>query len=81
MVTIKLTDKEATTLRAFLLMTTRYRREEADACWRLSEEKNPDGSPKFPKMRSNAQWWEQTDKTIEAIGARLDTAPREEDPQ
>lgn len=79
MVTIKLNSKEASTLRMFLLLTTKYRREEADACWRLSREKEPDGTPSFPKMRSNAEWWEEADRVLKTIGERLDAAPREPD--
>ena len=70
MVTIKLNSKEASTLRMFLLLTTKYRREEADACWRLSQEKEPDGTPSFPKMRSNAEWWEEADRVLKTIGER-----------
>lgn len=74
---VRLDDGEAIVLSMFLTMTTRYRQEEAAACRRLSEERDADGTPKFPKMAANAAWWERADKMLEAIRDRVDAAPRE----
>ena len=75
---VKLDDEEAIVLSMFLAMTTRYRQDESASCRRLSEERNADGSPKFPKMAENATWWERADKMLEAIRDRVDTARWEE---
>jgi hypothetical protein len=69
---ITLTDEQASTLSVFLLVTTKFREGEIEACRSLAKEKNEDGSPKLPNMASNAEWWEATHKEIENIIKAVD---------
>lgn len=79
MVHLKLTDEEANLLALYINITTDHRQRQEEACRELAKEKKPDGSPKFPKMASNAEWWARTNSTIEGIKERLDATPREEE--
>jgi len=71
-VPVSLTNVEWSKLRCYLLMTTRYREGELEACKRLAEECEPDGSLSFPNMPSNAKFWEEMNTMIEAIGEKID---------
>lgn len=73
MVTIMLSDEQAMRLRMVIMLTTRYRTNEAEACERLSRETNQDGTPKYPAMASNAAWWRETDATVKEIQKKLES--------
>lgn len=75
MKTITLTHEDAVKLECFLLMTTNYRRNEAEAWFKLAEEKNEDGTPCFKNARSNAEWWEDLCARMEDIIRTTSTAP------
>lgn len=74
MKTIELTDEQAGLLSVYLLITTRSRNEECEACKHLAEELNEDGTERFSKMRRNAEWWENTNAVIENIIKAIDEA-------
>lgn len=67
MKTITLTDEQAGTLKMYLLITTQYRKREAEACIKLALERNDDGTHKYPKMPANATWWAETNETLDVI--------------
>lgn len=71
---ITLTDEQASTLETYLLITTKYRHREVEACEKFSRELGEDGAPRFPKMKSNAAWWKQTNETIEEIKLAIENA-------
>ena len=73
--TITLTHDDAVTLECFLLMTTSYRKGEVEAWEKLAEELDKNGKPLFPKAQSNAEWWRETSKTLEAIYETISNAP------
>lgn len=77
--TIRLTDEQASTLTCFLLMTTNYRKDELEACRKLSEEHREDGSVRFPQMESNARWWEKANAQLTKIQRAIDEAPYEKE--
>lgn len=71
---ITLTDEQASTLEVYLLITTKYRQGEIEASESLSRELDENGSPKYPKMKSNAKWWRKVNGTIEEIKTALKNA-------
>jgi len=73
--TITLTDKQASLLATYILITTKYREGEIAACAELAEEKNGDGTPKYPAMSSNADWWRETHTEMERIYKIIEEAP------
>ena len=73
--TITMTHEQATTLVCYLLMTTNYRKGEREAWERLATEKKEDGTLRFPNAPSNAKFWADTEKEIEAIRKIIDAAP------
>ena len=74
---ITLTDEQAFILESYLSITANYRSDEAEACEKLSHELNEDGTPKFPNMKGNAEWWEQANRTIEEIKKAIENADDE----
>jgi len=76
--TIILTDEQASLLEVYILMTTSYRKGEIDACSRLALEKKEDGSPAYPNMKSNSEWWRKTHRELERIMVLINDAPRTE---
>lgn len=46
---VTLTDEQASTLEVYLLITTKYRQGEIEACESLSRELDENGSSRFPK--------------------------------
>jgi hypothetical protein len=65
--TITLTAKQASLLATYILITTKYREDQIAACAKLAEEKNGDGTPRYPAMSSNADWWRETHTEMERI--------------
>ena len=59
-------------LRVFLLMTTSYRKDEALSWGKLAQEKNEDGTPKYPKAEENSEFWFDMQADIEKVLRRLD---------
>lgn len=70
--TITLTYDEVSILSCYILMTTKYREGEAEAWDRLATETEPDGSPKFPKAKSNAQFWRDMEEQLNIIRGKLE---------
>lgn len=70
--TITLTYDEVSILSCYILMTTKYREGEAEAWDRLATETEPDGSPKFPKAKSNAQFWRDMEEQLNIIREKLE---------
>lgn len=64
---LNLTAEQISTLKMVLLLTTRHRKNEEDACKRLGTELNEAGTLKYPNMKLNGEWWEQTNAIIEEI--------------
>lgn len=73
-ITLELTEEQASALDVYLLMTTSYRKKEYEACVRLAQEKNEDGTLKFEKMSKNADFWKKQNEMIEKIAEILKTA-------
>lgn len=71
-VTVTLTYDEVSILSVYILMTTKYREGEAEAWDRLATETEPDGSLKFPKAKSNAQFWRDMEETLTVIRGKLE---------
>lgn len=69
---IALTDEERSDLWLYILMTTKYRAREVEVWEKLSTEKNPDGSPRFPHAADNAQFWREMSVKLKRIAAKLD---------
>lgn len=70
--TITLTYDEVSILSCYIRMTTKYREGEAEAWDRLATETEPDGSPKFPKAKSNAQFWRDMEEQLNIIRGKLE---------
>lgn len=73
---VTLTNDEWNTLTCYLLQTTRHRADERDAWLSLAEEKNLDGTPKFPNAPKNAAYWQEVIDTMERIIPKLDGMER-----
>lgn len=69
---IILTNEQLTWLSMYLMATHQHRLAEAEACRELAAETNAAGSPKYPKMRDNAIWWEEADAKADALVEALD---------
>jgi len=65
--TIELTLDQSATLSTFLLMTTKYREGELEACRELGKELDENGNIKYPNIVANAKWWEGAISIIEEI--------------
>ena len=75
---ILLTEEETIKLEMFLHMTTQYRKNELDTCQSLAQEKQPDGSDKYPNMLENAVWCKELITALENVQKAIDNAPYEE---
>ena len=75
MKTIRLTDEQADLLTFYILITTKYREGEIEACSKLGRELKSDGSTLFPRMAANAEWWTGTNHELERIRRIIDGAP------
>ena len=73
--TITLSHDHANKLICYLLMTTNYRKGEREAWENLAAEMNADGAPRYPKAQSNADYWAELDRDLEAIRKAIDDAP------
>ena len=69
---VTLTNKQWGRLTTFLLMSTEYRKGEADAWARLATGKNEDGSPRFKNAESNARFWKETCTMLDEIRVAID---------
>lgn len=70
--TVTLTNGEWSTLTTYLLMSTQYREREAKAWAELAEEREKDGSVKYPNAESNVQFWRETIEALEGIRKKID---------
>lgn len=68
---VTLTNGEWSTLTTYLLMSTQYREREAKAWAELAEEREKDGSVKYPNAGSNAQFWRETIEALEEIRKKM----------
>ena len=66
-VILELTSEQLDSLHFFLLITEKYRKDEQEACESLSKRKKADGTLEFPKMKSNAEFWEKKNENIDEI--------------
>ena len=73
-VILELTKEQADALDFYLLITTKYRKNEYEVCESLAKERNKDGTLKFPNMPSNADFYKKQNKTIEKIQEILQRA-------
>lgn len=69
---VTLTNGQWSTLVCYLLQTTSYRAGEWDTWQTLAQEKNADGSPKFPNAPGNAAYWRGVIDSIDAMLPKLD---------
>ncbi len=69
---VTLTEDEWTELTTYILITTKHRVSEAEAWEKLATEKNPDGSPRFPKAADNALFWREMTHKLERIRKQID---------
>lgn len=72
---ITMTHEQASLLTSYILMTTQYRRREAEAWAKLAEEREPDGTPSFKNAKSNADFYRELDGKLEEIRHIIDAAP------
>ena len=70
--TVTLTNKQWGRLTTFLLMSTDYRKGEAEAWAKLALEKNEDGSTVFKSAESNARFWKETCTMLDEIRVAID---------
>ena len=73
--TITLTNEQASTLGAYILLTTKYREAEIKASHELAQLKNEDGTPTYTNMGSNAEWWRKTHDELEIIRRAIEESP------
>lgn len=71
---VDLSIDDASKLACFLLMSSHYRREEAESWKRLAGELNEDGTPAFPAANSNAAWYRDLEPAIERVRHAIDAA-------
>ena len=70
--TVTLTDEQWNCLTTYLVMSTNYRKAEAEGWAKLAEETNEDGSPMFKHAAENAQYFEELDERLETIRKVID---------
>lgn len=75
MKTITLADEQARLLKLYLFLTTNDRKNEFETCQRLAQEKYENGSPRFPNMAGNADWWKKAIAEIDEIQKVIDNVP------
>ncbi len=72
---IVLTAEQANLLTSYILMTTNYRKGEAEAWGKISEIRKDDGTPEFKNAKSNAKWWADLSGRLDEIRAVIEAAP------
>ena len=70
--TVTLTNGEWSKLTTYLLWSKNHREGEAKAWAELAEEREEDGSVKYPNVASNAQFWKETNEALEEIRKKID---------
>ena len=70
--TVTLTNGEWSELTTYLLLSKNHREGEAKAWAELAEEREEDGSVKYPNVASNAQFWKETNEALEEIRKKID---------
>lgn len=68
---ITLSQDDRLMLDVFLLMTTKYRKQEMNTWEKLSNEKNEDGTPVYKNAKGNAKWWSELCDAIPRISRAL----------
>lgn len=69
---VTLTEDQWHTITFYILMTTNYRKGEREAWLQLMQERRADGSIKFPNAESNARFWADMEKDLDAIRRKID---------
>ncbi|MEG1492582.1 MAG: hypothetical protein RR394_10060 [Oscillospiraceae bacterium] len=69
---IYLEEKHAAKLQMFLLMTTKFREDELATWEKLANERNSDGTVKFPYAKDNADFWKETIYMISEVMKAID---------
>lgn len=70
--TVELTNSQWNTLVCYILMTTQHRKGEREAWEELAKETNEDGTPTFKNARSNADYYQELEKTLQEIRQTID---------
>jgi hypothetical protein len=71
-VTVNLTPEQANSLICYILASTQYREREQKSCKELSEERNEDGTVKYPNAAENAKYWEALEDKLTEIRTILE---------
>lgn len=71
---VTLTNEEWNSLVCFVLMTTQYRKGEAEAWERAAQEKDENGQIKYKNAQSNAEYWRNQNEVLEEILKKIDKA-------
>lgn len=71
--TKEITNGEANLIVCYILMTTKYREGEAETWEELALERNEDGTVTFENAASNARFWRDLEKCLDALKEKLDT--------
>lgn len=69
---VTLTNVQWSRLVCYLLQSTKFREGERDAWLSLAEEKNPDGTAKFPNAARNAEYWQEVIEGLNDMMPKLD---------
>lgn len=69
---VTMTSEELSMLRTYILLSTGYRKGEAEAWERLSTETNDEGAPRYKHAASNAGFWREMDATLDQILKKID---------
>lgn len=67
MQTILLSNDQVLTLKMYLLMSSKSRQKEIEACEKLATTLDDNGELKYPAISKNAEWWKEADETLEQI--------------
>lgn len=70
--TVQLPNKLWSHLTSFLLMTTNYRKGEAEAWDKLAKETEEDGTPSFKHAASNASFWREMEVYMSDVRKAVD---------
>lgn len=69
---VTLTNSQWSLLTTYILMTTQYRKGEAEAWESLSKETNENGLPMFENAKSNADFYKRLNSELEVIKKEID---------
>lgn len=64
---IEMTSDQRNTLICYILMTSKYRKSEAEAWSELANETDENGNPEYPNAKSNAQYYQDLEYKLKEI--------------